>query len=65
MMIKGYGLRRKRKILNGKANSVSGKSKGENCQASSRDKYFARRNRSYKHRGYLAWCAKMDKKGKR
>jgi len=39
-----------------------GKNKGENCQASAQDKYFCKRNRSWKRKDYGAWCRKMDRK---
>ena len=35
-----------------KASRTSGSQKGENCQANSLKRYVAKRNRSYKHKGY-------------
>lgn len=31
------------------------------CQATTEDKFYARRSRSYKDNGYAAWCAKYRK----
>ena len=44
-----------------KRSVTTGKSKGGNCQASSLDKYFASRNRSYKHKLYSQWLEKTRK----
>jgi len=41
--------------------SEPGRNKGENCQASKRDRLFAKRNRSYRYPGYGDWCRRMDK----
>lgn len=50
-----------------KGSQTAGKMKAENCQATPLARYMARRNRSYKHRGYSNWCVKHDgtKKGSR
>lgn len=37
-----------------------GKDKGDNCQASHDSRFFARRSRSYKHRGYNEWSQRYD-----
>jgi len=44
-----------------KASRTPGKAKGERCQADAMDKFFCRRNRSYKHREYGAWCEKVNR----
>ena len=40
------------------SSSTPGYTKGEHCQASSMDRYFCNRNRSYRHQAYAAWSKK-------
>ena len=44
----------------GRGSQTPGKSKGPSCQADKMKKFFAKSARSYKHRQYPQWCAKMD-----
>lgn len=37
-----------------------GKDKGPNCTATPDSRFFARRNRSYKHTGYNEWSERYD-----
>lgn len=39
---------------------TSGSTKGDNCKASSIDRYMAKTSRSYKHPGYRSWFEKTD-----
>ena len=50
----------KRKIIKkkGRGSQTTGKTKGIN--PSTLDRYMAAANRSYKHPGYAAWCAKYN-----
>lgn len=41
--------------------STPGSTKGENCMASSMDRFMAKYSRSYKHPEYNGWCRR--KKG--
>lgn len=54
----------KRKVLKKQARfsqgQASGKSKGGSCQASTMQRYFAKRSRSYKHKDYANWCRWAD-----
>jgi hypothetical protein len=55
--IKGW---RKNKNASRKS-STPGKLKGENCQASSLDRFYAKYSRAHKHPGYGDWL--LRKKG--
>ena len=44
------------------ASRTPGKQKGSNCQASQLSKHICKRNRSYKHRDYPAWCSSHNGK---
>ena len=48
--------KKKKKAKNG--SQTSGRTKGENCHASTLDRHFAKRSRSYKHPDYSEWVAK-------
>lgn len=69
MKVRPWGSRSGRHILSwakrkrgGFGRSVTaGKDKGPSCQTDYLKSFFAKRGRSYKHRGYDQWCAKMDK----
>lgn len=46
-----------------KKSQTSGSQKGLSCQATSLERYMAKKNRSYKHDGYENWCnSHQDKK---
>lgn len=42
----------------GKMSQTPGSTKGDNCQATGLDRLMAKRNRSWKHPLYAAWCRK-------
>lgn len=46
----------------GKGSQTAGRTKGLNCQASSMERIFAGRSRSYKMRGYSDWLRKTGGK---
>lgn len=56
------GLGRVAKKTKAPSSETPGKTKGSNCQAMPKDKVFAKRNRSYKMKGYKDWCRRMDAK---
>ena len=42
-----------------KGSQTTGRTKNaDTCQATTQDRYMAKRNRSYKHRNYDAWAKK-------
>ena len=41
-----------------RSSSTRGKDKGLNCQATSQDRVYCSRNRSYKYAGYSTWLKK-------
>ena len=49
---RGYRKRRARSH----GSSTPGSTKGTQCQASALDRFFATRNSSWKHPGYVVWC---------
>lgn len=57
----GIGWGNKRKKHRGKPSHTPGKLKGENCKASPMDRFYAKRSRSYKSKGYATWCRKSEK----
>lgn len=54
---RNYNKNRKKR----KFSSTAGKDKGECCVASTLDRYFCTKNRSYKHKGYRNWLLKTRK----
>lgn len=56
-------MKKKEKLRKG--SSTSGRSKGENCKASPKERTMAKRGRSYRWNGYETWCKKMEAKRKK
>ena len=59
-MDKEWKQKKAKKLRRG--SSTPGIAKGEICMANGLDKIMAKRNRSYKMRGYPAWCERMDRR---
>lgn len=44
-----------------RGSTTPGANKGENCHASNLDRFMSKRNRSYKHKEYAGWVARVRK----
>mgnify|MGYP003328448324 CR=1 FL=1 len=49
-----------RNMRTSKGSQTKGKDKQESCKADITKKFMAKCSKSYKHKDYPVWCAKMD-----
>jgi hypothetical protein len=57
-----WGSRKAKKAKNRTKGQTPGRSKGETCHATKAQRHMCGRNRSYKHRDYIAVMEQLDKK---